>query len=341
MITDEDGFEDDEQLKLIANTINLFWKKNQEENVSPSVYKSKTYAHVKEIYPKCTISKYERSIHKYISEESYTEFIKNDVYDRLKLAYIAYPNNVKQFAIMANVTEDMASIYIRYWGPNGNKFSDDILEKFNKYYQSYLDLEIHLTDFSKKVFNIDKCGQLLLLHMKENYLISRYHYQSCKEKSGKRGLEFSITGEYINKIFEAQNRRCAVTNIHLCSFYANRQAGSKFVYSIDRINNNLGYIPGNIRLVTKTANMCRGPYTIEEHNELSILHVCTMIKNNEEAKKICDPDVLEKILLDANKPTTSIIDHTFDTNKEEATSSESTKDIVFERNEDAYISYAE
>lgn len=342
VINEEDGFEDADKLKLMAGTIDEYWEQLAEQNIPASEYKERTYQHIKKLYPDCTTSQYDRTLHLFFRTESWTEFTNPTVYKNLQRSFLAYPNNVKQMAKMASVTERMASIYKNHWGSNGNKLSDDALEKFNQYYQSYLDLELHLTEFSEKVFNNPKCGQILLLHMKENYLISRYHYGSFKEKKDIRELEFTITGDYINKIFKTQNYRCAVTNIPLCSFYTSKHSGSKFVYSIDRLNNDLGYIPGNIRLITKTANMCRGPYTIEEHNELSILHVCNMIRNNEEIKKIYDPAPLEKLLLESNK--TCAFDSSSNIKQNEIDEMDDLMPIRNRsplRDESAYVYYAE
>jgi len=296
MIHAEDGFNEDEYLKDIADLINEYCKKYEIENNEPIPQYKLAHPYVKTTkYPNCTRMEFQRAMHKYCPELSFTELIKASVYEKMKKAYYYFPNNIARFAEYANVSETLASLYIKFWARNGNKFSDEILAKFNQNYQQYLDGEISMSEFSKLVFNCQSGTQLLLLHMQQTFLISKHHYQKCKEKKDIRELEFAITGDYINKIFLEQKGKCIVTNQNICSFYASRNATSPYVYSIDRIDNSLGYIEGNIRLTTKDANMCRGSLTVKEFTELIVASFMTIVNNEEHLKHLYDEKILEKI----------------------------------------------
>lgn len=338
LVHEEDGFDDQEFLIKVAVLIKEWCDKQPKTNKKLQIHK-KAYPYVKIRYPNCTYSKFERSFHEFFPELAMTEFTKKRVYKKIQDAYISFPNNVSRFAKAAGITEQMASMCIHYWGFNGEKFTEDLVAKFNEHYQSYLDGEIELGEFSKKIFNNNnKGGQLILLYMQRNYLISRYHYKSCKEKTNRRELEFNITGNYINKVFKSQNGRCAVTDIEICSFYTDRNGGSNRVYSIDRIDNDVGYLPGNIRLTTKNANVCRNILTIPASNELAILQVAKLIKNNEEAKKLYDTNITD-ILLKEQKS------YTYNCNVEENNTNEDDNLLLMSDTipvkTDAYLTYYE
>lgn len=75
-----------------------------------------------------------------------------------------------------------------------------------------------------------------------------------------RGLEFSITQEYVWQLYEAQGRLCKVSGVPI-------QFGSKknpTTASLDRIDPQDGYVEGNVQWVHKTVNVMRNALTIEE-----------------------------------------------------------------------------
>jgi len=300
MIYAEDGFKDDElYLKNVASLIREYCDQYKKEHNEPMPKYEMAHPYVKSKYPNCTSSDFRRAMHVYCTDLLlYTELTKTSVYKDLQRAYLMFPKHMKRLAECANVTEEMASFYTRFWAANGNKLSDECLYKFNTHYQSYLDGDILISEFSKKIFNSTNAVQILLLHMQQNFLISKSHYQRAKSKIKKRGLEFTITGDYINKIFVEQNGRCAVTNTPICSFYTDRNAVSPLVYSIDRIDNALGYLPGNIRLTTKNANICRGSLTVNEFKEFIVVSFMNIAREDKNLNHLYDEKVLEKISFD-------------------------------------------
>ena len=72
-------------------------------------------------------------------------------------------------------------------------------------------------------------------------------------KCRNRGREFNLTIEILAKIWDAQNERCALSNIPLdlySSSYINMP-------SIDRIDSTLGYIESNIQFVSCAINLAK------------------------------------------------------------------------------------
>lgn len=89
-------------------------------------------------------------------------------------------------------------------------------------------------------------------------------------KTGKRKLpkEFSITIEELWERFLKQNRQCALTGIELTF-------GKKQTASLDRIDSDKGYIPGNIQWVHKDLNIMKNNFNTEK-----FLGYCKLVCEN-------------------------------------------------------------
>jgi len=99
--------------------------------------------------------------------------------------------------------------------------------------------------------------------------VLRHKLQGAKQRSKAIGREFTITFQHLLDLWHLQNGRCALTGIpleHKVDYGKNpqqeqhRSGRSKEMrhpdnVSIDRIDNNLGYIPGNVRLVACSVNV--------------------------------------------------------------------------------------
>jgi len=77
----------------------------------------------------------------------------------------------------------------------------------------------------------------------------------------RKEIPFATTAEGIVELFGIQSGICALTSRELIWGSNGVQRDS---LSLDRIEPSLGYVPGNIRLVTYQANMARGPYPDDE-----------------------------------------------------------------------------
>ena len=125
------------------------------------------------------------------------------------------------------------------------------------------------------ISNKSKCKKCISLHMKKKYtngdffnrqeenkkwtLCNFIHYkvQQAKHRSIRKGIEFNITNEIIEDIFKKQDGKCYFTNIELT--FSTHDWNS---LSIDRLDNNLGYIKDNIVLVTRFINSSKNAMTV-------------------------------------------------------------------------------
>ena len=105
------------------------------------------------------------------------------------------------------------------------------------------------------------------------------HITSIKQNAIKRNLLFSVKNEYLWELFLKQNQKCALSGVELV-FTTNSNA-SKYrketTASLDRINNNLGYIEGNVRWVHKDVN--RIHWKLDDNTFLDWCKKCYLYKN--------------------------------------------------------------
>ncbi len=78
----------------------------------------------------------------------------------------------------------------------------------------------------------------------------------------KREIEFKITKEYAYKLFLEQNGICALSGLPI-QFGKSSNFPEECTASLDRIDNDVGYITGNIHWVHKDVNRMRNIYTLE------------------------------------------------------------------------------
>jgi len=86
-----------------------------------------------------------------------------------------------------------------------------------------------------------------------------YLLKECSKRARNRGDIINIDTEYLDKIFKEQDGKCALTKLNL-SF----KISTLETVSVDRIDNDYGYIKGNIQLVCVGANYLRNRYTFNE-----------------------------------------------------------------------------
>lgn len=80
------------------------------------------------------------------------------------------------------------------------------------------------------------------------------------KRARKMNFEFNLTLEYLCDLWITQKGRCVVSNIPLSFMSGTVWDKNPYSCSIDRINNDQGYIPGNIRLLTHWANNAKSTY---------------------------------------------------------------------------------
>jgi hypothetical protein len=89
-------------------------------------------------------------------------------------------------------------------------------------------------------------------------------------RDSRKVLDVSVTIEYLWELFVAQDRKCALTRLPLI-FAANRKK-TDTTASLDRIDSNLGYVPGNVQWVHKHVNIMKNAF-----NQDYFIHICTLV----------------------------------------------------------------
>jgi hypothetical protein len=89
-------------------------------------------------------------------------------------------------------------------------------------------------------------------------------YARWKANAKSRNFPFNVDIEYLQKLLENQNFKCAYTNMDmLCPKTYNEKrnmTSSPYLISLDRIDNELGYIEGNVQFVCVWTNKAKGAY---------------------------------------------------------------------------------
>lgn len=89
-------------------------------------------------------------------------------------------------------------------------------------------------------------------------------WNGYRESAKTRGLSFSITMREAWDIYIQQGGRCALSGVSLC-FGVGRLGNT--TASMDRIDNNLGYVASNVQWVHKVINIMRNKLTVPEFKE--------------------------------------------------------------------------
>lgn len=71
-----------------------------------------------------------------------------------------------------------------------------------------------------------------------------------RARAKEKGFPFELTKELIECLYVAH---CPILGLEL-SYGGNREVHKDFSASLDRIDNNLGYVPGNVRIISTKAN---------------------------------------------------------------------------------------
>ena len=97
-------------------------------------------------------------------------------------------------------------------------------------------------------------------------------FNRWKTNAKSRNYPFNISIEYLQSILEKQSYKCAYTNIEmLCpkTYYEKKEmTSSPYLISLDRIDNELGYIEGNVHFVCVWVNKAKGSYVHETFKEI-------------------------------------------------------------------------
>jgi hypothetical protein len=116
-------------------------------------------------------------------------------------------------------------------------------------------------------------------HWKGGTFVPGYFIAQFKHHSGTRAreIEWSVTTEYLDDLWKQQEGRCAYTGWELF-FGKQGKYGQEQTASLDRIDSDKGYVPGNVQFVHKDINRMKW-----DHSEQWFLELCRTVVQHREA----------------------------------------------------------
>jgi hypothetical protein len=91
------------------------------------------------------------------------------------------------------------------------------------------------------------------------------YIKMLQKRSFRKGVPYNLDAEYLNKLLESQDMKCAISGI---SLIIKKESCGKSTASLDRIIPELGYTKGNVQWVHKDINYMKGTLTEERFIEL-------------------------------------------------------------------------
>lgn len=79
--------------------------------------------------------------------------------------------------------------------------------------------------------------------------------KQTKKRAARMGLPFDLTDEFVRRLFESQDGKCACSGIRFASNVYPGQRIRPWIPSIDRIVPGAGYVQTNVRLIGAAANI--------------------------------------------------------------------------------------
>lgn len=115
-----------------------------------------------------------------------------------------------------------------------------------------------------KVFDIESgmigiqksCGCYQYNKAENTRYVTGHYFSIIRRSAGYRKHEFNIERGYLDDLFEQQNKKCALTGLEL-NFEVDKNRSGQ-IASVDRIDSNIGYIPGNVQWIHKDINLMKG-----------------------------------------------------------------------------------
>ncbi|MEM4258047.1 MAG: hypothetical protein QXL17_02705 [Candidatus Thermoplasmatota archaeon] len=104
--------------------------------------------------------------------------------------------------------------------------------------------------------------------------LSASYVNSVQLGARERNLEFNVSLEYLWALYNDQNRKCALSGMDITldpqysTHYRQDEKSVTQTASLDRIDNNLGYIEGNVQWLHKKVNLMKNSYNQEEFVDL-------------------------------------------------------------------------
>lgn len=146
-----------------------------------------------------------------------------------------------------------------------NQSNLEIFETIVKGLKDYKIIEHNINDTFSSIINRDReslirekkpsRGNKYAIKNLEKGLLAR-----AKRRAQKKNLEFNIDENYLKSIWPIDNC-CPILGV---KFVSGNKSTDKHSATIDRIDNNLGYVKGNIQVISALVNSVKNKATIEE-----------------------------------------------------------------------------
>ena len=101
----------------------------------------------------------------------------------------------------------------------------------------------------------------------DNYV--KQMFRTAKKNAKSRGIEFNLTIEDLNALFEKSNGKCNLTGIKFSMEKSNYRM-PPWIPSLDRINSDLGYSVNNCRLVCCAVNLALNQFGFDVLKKIAI-----------------------------------------------------------------------
>jgi hypothetical protein len=134
-----------------------------------------------------------------------------------------------------------------------------------------------------KQWRFENKEQLLEKHRERNKKSPRYAFSSTLALARKRA-ETTINQDYLMALYDQQEGLCALSGIRMT--WATGKTSPTSI-SMDRIDQQQGYVEGNVRLVCTAVNAFRGIMNDQEMFKFAVALVQNM-KSRQVAKKIIE-----------------------------------------------------
>jgi len=116
-------------------------------------------------------------------------------------------------------------------------------------------------------------------------------FRQSKRRAVKHSLDFNIELNYLYKIWEKQDGRCALTDMAFSLKDVDSSKRRPFIPSLDRIDRKKGYTKGNVRIVTVAVNMALFTWGDSVFDEVAMLRVSKLNSASKVRSVIHQPKV--------------------------------------------------
>lgn len=159
------------------------------------------------------------------------------------------------------------SKYFKYLNTTIGHFT--VIEVYRVIYSSWREWRIKckckcgtIKDFNSKAFINLKIKQCENCRVYDKFEMPQTKWRMLELGAIDRGLELSITKEYVSNLLKKQNFKCALSGIPIK--FGRVHWSEENTASLDRIDSTKGYIEGNVQWVHKTINFMKMNFTQDE-----------------------------------------------------------------------------